>query len=145
MPGQTTPTMNEIEKDQLSTVTVQCFTGAAGNLSSLPGLIKRVIEERVWERRDHHGRIIELSNLRELITKDPIHGWGEDPRKIEALLKDDPVVLPMWREAMKEKPGPKSGDNITVSKAEKAPPKPTPCPASKSNIPNFTRKFAMGS
>lgn len=29
-------------------------------------------------------------------------GWGEDPAKIEAVIRDDAEVLAMWREAMKE-------------------------------------------
>jgi hypothetical protein len=94
--------MNEIEKGQLASTTVQCITTGEGSLHNIPKLIKRVIEERVWERRFHYGRVIELKNMRELVTKKPIEGWGQDPKKVEALLKDDPIVLLMWREAMKE-------------------------------------------
>lgn len=93
--------LNEIEKGQLAVSTVQCFTGLKGSLSNFPGLIKRVIEERVWERRSHHGRLIELPNLRALITEKPIRGWGQDPKKIEAVIKDDAEALAMFREAMK--------------------------------------------
>lgn len=97
--------MNEIEKGQLAISTVQCFTKADGNLSHLPGLIRRVIEERVWEGRVHNGRFIELASLRELVTEMPIAGWGQDPAKIEALIKDDPEALALWREEMKGKAG----------------------------------------
>jgi len=99
--------MNEIEKGQLAATTVQCFTTADGSLSNFPQLLKRVIEERVWELRMHNGRLIELSGLRELIAKKPVDGWGQDPDKIEAVIKDDHEVLAMFREAMKGKPGPK--------------------------------------
>ena len=95
--------MNEIEKGQLASTTVQCLSRGAGALNSFPGLLKRVIEERVWEYRIHHGREYRLPNLRALITEKPMAGWGEDPKKIEALIKDDPEVLPMFREAMKSK------------------------------------------
>jgi hypothetical protein len=94
--------MNEIEKGQLASTTVQCLSRGAGALNSFPGLLKRVIEERVWEHRIYHGREYRLPNLRALITEKPMAGWGEDPKKIEALIKDDPEVLPMFREAMKE-------------------------------------------
>jgi hypothetical protein len=80
---------------------VQCLSRGAGALNSFPGLLKRVIEERVWEHRIYHGREYRLPNLRALITEKPMAGWGEDPKKIEALIKDDPEVLPMFREAMK--------------------------------------------
>ena len=93
--------MNDTEKGQLAQSTVQCFTRVTGSLDNLPGLIKKVIKERVWERRSNYGKIIELRNLRELITLSPIQGWGQDPRKIEAVIKDDPEALSMYREAMK--------------------------------------------
>lgn len=92
--------LNEIERGQLAITTVQCFTGAVGHLSNLPGLIKKVIRERVWERRSHHGRIIELPNLRALVTEKPIRGWGQDPKKIEAVIKDDAEALAAFREEM---------------------------------------------
>jgi hypothetical protein len=37
----------------------------------------------------------------------PPEGWGEDPDKIEALIKDAPEALQMWDDEMKQKPGPK--------------------------------------
>lgn len=107
--------MNEIEKGQLASTTVQCLSRGAGALNSFPGLLKKVIEERVWEHRIYHGREYRLPNLRALITEKPMAGWGEDPKKIEALIKDDPEVLPMFREAMKGQAGrPKTGSNPTL-------------------------------
>jgi preprotein translocase subunit SecF len=35
----------------------------------------------------------------------PIRGWGEDPKKIEAIIKDDPEALAAFNNAMKLKPG----------------------------------------
>src|SRR5688572_30365939 len=35
-------------------------------------------------------------------TSRPRKGWGEDPAKIEAVIRDDAEVLAMWRSAMKE-------------------------------------------
>jgi hypothetical protein len=112
--------MNEIEKGQLASLTVQCLSEGAGAISRFPKMLKKVIEERVWEHRIYHGREYRLPNLRALITEKPMAGWGEDPKKIEALIKDDPEVLPMFREAMKGQAGRKCGDNITqLTKAEK--------------------------
>jgi len=114
--------LNDIEKGQLCQSTVESLYEATGGLSQFPGLLKRIIECRAWERRVNKGRVIELSSLRELITEKPVAGWGEDPKRVEAVIKDDPVALTMFREAMKQQPGPKpnrSGDNITRSKTEK--------------------------
>lgn len=92
--------MNDIEKGQLVVTTVQCFTRVNGSLSNFPGLLKRVITERAWEKRMQNGRLIELPNLYALVTEKPIRGWGQDPAKIEAVIRDDAEVLAMWREAM---------------------------------------------
>ena len=94
--------MNEIEKGQIAVTTVQCFTRADGSLASFPGLLKRVIQEKVWERRIHNGHLIELPNLRALITEKPIRGWGQNPDKIQAVIQDDAEALALFREAMVE-------------------------------------------
>ncbi len=106
--------MNEIEKGQIAITTVQCFTRADGSLASFPGLLKRVIQEKVWERRIHNGQLIELPNLRSLITEKPIRGWGQNPDKIQAVIQDDPEALALFREAMVDGPGgdKKSEDRI---------------------------------
>ena len=97
--------MNDIEKGQLAKSTIQCFQRADGSLSNFPGLLKRVIEEKAWECRINNGREIRLHSLRELITLPPIEGWGQDPQKIEDLLRNETEILPMYREAMKGVPG----------------------------------------
>lgn len=102
--------MNEIEKGQIAVTTVQCFTRADGSLASFPGLLKRVIQEKVWERRIHNGHLIELPNLRALITEKPIRGWGQNPDKIQAVIQDDAEALALFREAMVEGPGKRSKD-----------------------------------
>lgn len=60
-----------------------------------------MIATRAWERRTVHGKVVELSSLRELITARPVCGWGEDPSKVEAVIRDDPEALSAFREAMK--------------------------------------------
>lgn len=110
--------MNDIDKGRLSISAVQCFTDGSGSLSIFPKLLKKIIRERVWEHRSHHGRVIELRNLRELITEKPISGWGQDPRKIEAVIKDDAEALAMYREAMLQESGKRNDldNNVTEVK-----------------------------
>jgi hypothetical protein len=60
-----------------------------------------VIATKAWERRTVHGKVVELSSLRELITAKPVSGWGEDPSKVEAVIRDDPEALAAFRGAMK--------------------------------------------
>ncbi|MEO9595376.1 hypothetical protein [Rhodopirellula bahusiensis] len=58
------------------------------------------IWSKAWERRVSKGQVIELSSLRELITEKPFRGWGEDPKRVEAVIKDDAEALALFREAM---------------------------------------------
>ena len=96
--------MNDIEKGQLCDATMSAIYYGCSKLDSIPALIRRIIENRAWECRQVKMRgVVQLANLREMITRKPMEGWGEDPNKIEALLKHDPEVLVMWREAMKDK------------------------------------------
>ena len=91
-------------------------------LDSIPALIRRIIENRAWECRQVKMRgVVQLANLREMITRKPMEGWGEDPERIEALLKHDPEVLVLWREAMKQESGARNDlvDNINEVKLSK--------------------------
>jgi len=97
--------LNEIELGDLCQSAIECFSTATGRISQFPKMLARVIETRAWERREHFGRVIELPGLRDLITRKPIEGWGEDPSKIEAVIRDEPAILAAFREAMKGKPG----------------------------------------
>lgn len=112
--------LNEVECGQLCQSTIQCLYSVTGSLSNFPGLIKKIIKNEAWKRRLNKGNVIELSSFRELITEKPIRGWGEDPKKVEAVIKDDPECLALFRDAMKMKPGPKidSCNNITTTKPQ---------------------------
>lgn len=96
----------------LCKMAMQCFREVDGSLSSFPGLMKEIIREKAWERREHNGRIYELPSLKDLVTRKPLEGWGEDPAAIEALLKSDPEALQMWNNEMKQKPGPKPDNYV---------------------------------
>jgi len=93
--------LNEIERGQLCQSTIESLYEATGGLKQFPGLLKKIITHKAWERRVSKGKVIELTSLRELITERPVRGWGEDPKKVEAVIKDNPEVLAMFREAMK--------------------------------------------
>jgi hypothetical protein len=95
------PDLNEIERGQLCQSTIESLYEATGGLRQFPSLLKKLIAERAWERRVCRGKVIELKSLRELITAKPVHGWGEDPSKVEAVIRDDPEALAAFREAMK--------------------------------------------
>jgi hypothetical protein len=101
--------MNDIEKGQLCDITMSAIYHGCSKLDSIPALLRRIIENRAWECRQVKMRgVVQLANLRELITKEPMEGWGENPERIEGLIKHDPEVLVLWREAMVERPGKRS-------------------------------------
>lgn len=97
--------LNEVECGQLCQSTIQCLYSVTGSLSNFPGLIKKIIKNEAWKRRLNKGNVIELSSFRELITEKPIRGWGEDPEKIKAVIKDDAEALRLFSAAMKLKAG----------------------------------------
>jgi hypothetical protein len=105
--------INEIERAQLCQSTIESLYEATGGLRQFPSLLKKVIETKAWERRKVGGKVIELKSLRELIVSKPVHGWGEDPSKIEDVIRRDPEALAAFREAMLGKPGRPKADDET--------------------------------
>lgn len=101
----------------LCKMAMQCFRKVDGSISSFPGLMKEIIREKAWERREHNGRIYELPSLMDLITRKPLEGWGEDMNAIEKLLSDDTEALSLWEEATGRKRG---GDGSNQYKAKEA-------------------------
>jgi len=97
--------LNEIERGSLVQSAWDNFNRGDFCLNEFPVSIIRIIEEKAWKKRFHRRQNIELPNLKALITERPIKGWGQDPAKIEAVIKDNPEALAMFREAMVEKPG----------------------------------------
>jgi hypothetical protein len=94
--------------------TIESLYEATGGLRQFPSLLKKVIATKAWERRKVGGKVIELKSLRELIVSKPVHGWGEDPAAVEAVIRDDPEALAKFREEMKHQ-GERTDirDNIT--------------------------------
>ena len=92
---------DDVEKGRIVSQAASAIYGAGYSLRNFPGLLKQIIWAKAWERRVSKGRVIELDSLRELITEKPFRGWGEDPKKVEAVIRDDPECLTMFREAMK--------------------------------------------
>lgn len=113
--------LNEVEKGQLCQSTIESLYEATGGMKQFPGLLKKIIANKAWERRLSKGKVIELASLRELITEKPVRGWGEDVRTVEAVIKDDPECLAMFREAMVQKPGTRTDlcNNVTEVEPEK--------------------------
>jgi hypothetical protein len=113
--------MNQVEAYQVCNSAISALSHGETSLSTFPKLLRRIINERAWESRRLPGKgVVTMESLRELVTTAPITGWGEDPKKIEAVIRDDAEVLAMWREAMKGKAGrPKKGCESQPIKTDK--------------------------
>jgi hypothetical protein len=89
--------------------------GAA--LATVPGIVRNVITSGAWAERDVGGRIVKHSRFIDFITVKPVAGCGWPPEKVEALIRDDPEVLALWREAVTGQHGgdrSSKADNISL-------------------------------
>lgn len=92
--------------------------GAELNLGSVAALVCVVIREELWrERRIRTGEVVQCASFLDLLTAPPLRGYGEDPRRVEALLKDDAEALRMFRAATT---APHGGDRKSEDAAIKA-------------------------
>jgi hypothetical protein len=82
---------------------VECLwhavNSASGDLAQVPGLIHEVITSGAWRERTYHGKTYQNGSFLEFITNKPLRGCGWPPEKVEALIKDDEVILEEWRRA----------------------------------------------
>lgn len=90
---------------------------SVASLDNVPGLVRRIIETEAWRKRVHKGRTFEHKRFIDFITTKPLAGCGWPPEKVEALIKDDPETLTLWRESVtRANHRPKvSSDNIITS------------------------------
>ena len=92
---------------------------AHGNLESVPGLVRRVIETGAWREREQRGRVFKHETFLDFITTKPLAGCGWSPEKVATLLKGHPDIEALWRGATTGKPGRPSkdqenSDNVTI-------------------------------
>jgi len=138
--------LNEVEKGQLCQSTIESLYEATGGMKQFPGLLKKIIANKAWERRLSKGKVIELTSLRELITEKPVRGWGEDVRTVEAVIKDDPECLALYREAMKGEPGRKAetDDNVIPIDTPQGNSKAYTCERLKRDAPDLFEEVKAG-
>ena len=86
--------MNAIENAQLCDSTSECLRRGVGRLATFPEGLKKIILGQAWKQRQlKNGEMVELKSLSELVTSKPMIGWGEDPKTIEAVIKDNAEVF----------------------------------------------------
>ncbi|HEY1458715.1 MAG TPA: hypothetical protein VGH59_01510 [Casimicrobiaceae bacterium] len=100
----------------------ETLLGSERNLGGLASNIVVVIREKAWQRRRiRTGEIVELGSFLELLTTPPLRGYGEDPKRVEALLRDDTEALTMFKKAITAPHGgnrtskKSKSDNVTLA------------------------------
>jgi hypothetical protein len=89
--------------------------GSELNLSVVANTMVVVLRDQAWRRRVvRTGEIVECDSFLELLTAPPLKGFGEDPKRVETLLRDDAEALQMFRAATT---APHGGDR-TKSKSD---------------------------
>jgi hypothetical protein len=91
--------INLEEKGSLVEALWHSVDGAVGDLANVPGLVHRVIETGAWRERVYRGKTWRNDSFLEFITSKPLKGCGWPPDRVEALIKDDPVILAEWTQA----------------------------------------------
>lgn len=143
--------MNDIENSQLCATAEQAIRHGTGRLANVPGLIKKIIRNECWKsRRLVSGEICEMRSLAELITTPLIRGWGEDPKKIEALLKDDAEALAMFHKALHPHGGDHKSeetikvDNVNLDQAPKGNSRSYTCARLQREYPDLFEQVCAG-
>lgn len=89
-----------------------------GSLANVAPLVRRIIETGAWRERVHDGTTFTNDTFLDFIVDPPLKGCGWQPDKVEALIKDEPETLALWRGATTGRAGrpSKKHDNIMNSR-----------------------------
>lgn len=108
----------------LCEMAMHCCKSGTSSLSDFPSLLKKIIQTRAWKLREYRGKVFELPSLLDMVTRKPLEGWGEDPKRIEALIRDDPEALEMWRgEVTRDNGGDRRSDSFRFDNIKSEKPK----------------------
>lgn len=112
---------NEEQQDVSDNVLHQSITKAlkfGKMLERFPQMLKQVIERDAWSRRMCHAKGRPFASVLEYMEHNEPDGCQVSSDKIEALIRDDPEVLAMWREATTGNHGGDRGNQYTGGKPD---------------------------
>lgn len=100
----TETTLNPIASQNICAACEREIRHGLGRLESVPGLIKRIIEEEMWrERKLPNGEIVKHNSFRELVVSE-YPGWNKTTEEIvrleDIIAERDDEVLRLWQKAM---------------------------------------------
>lgn len=83
-------------------------------IASAPALLRRVLTEESWrEFETQRGELVRHARFADFVTTPPLKGLGTNVDLVGRIISDDHELDRLLRIALKEKPGPRSHDNIT--------------------------------
>lgn len=87
--------MNLLERDTVINAMQQSMSNTTFGLSNVPGLLKAIIREKAWKKRQMHqsGQIAEFNSFAEFVQTPIIRGLGSSIDQIKRLCSDDPEAL----------------------------------------------------
>jgi hypothetical protein len=97
----------DIENDQIVQSLSEAVWSGEANLSTIPGLLKRVIKEGMWQRRMvlKTGEIVQFRRFAEFVASPPLEGLGTDIKTLQRLCADDKEALVLIDEAVQNRHG----------------------------------------
>lgn len=93
----------------------QAITGGERGLSSVPGLLKKVIKENLWQERyiRQTKQPVKFARFAEFVTTPPLEGLGADIKTLRRLCADDPEALDELEQAVQGKQGDHQGNQYS--------------------------------
>lgn len=117
MPSSGRGKLNElVGNQQLVQALWNAVNTSSGSLVTVPPLINRLLKTGAWKNREVRqlGEIVKFDTFAAFIQTPPLRGCGWPLEKVEALIKDDPETLAMWRKATSGPQGQHHHDNIMM-------------------------------
>lgn len=92
---------SSVMKDEIITSLARDINSTGWELRSIPGLVKRVINENMWPERIVRvtGEIATFKTFAEFVTTAPPAGLGTDIDTLERLCRDDAEAVTLLRQA----------------------------------------------
>jgi hypothetical protein len=100
------------EADTVVDALGKAILDAKAGLSSVPGLVLRVIDEGLWRERIivRTGELVRFESFTDFVTAPPLEGLGADLKMLRRICQDNTEALSMLDEVSQRGPGASEGN-----------------------------------
>lgn len=116
--------MNEmVYYDQITQSLSKAVSWGGANLTSVPGLLKLVLEQEMWRKRVivATGEVVEFKRFEEYVVTNPLEGLGANMALLRRMCENEPDVLDLMDRAVQNPPDVHVGGGYIVTATEKRP------------------------